>query len=76
MGEARLRLTSPYKLSNSGLKSSYKVARALGISQSAAIRKIRKYVFQDASDAASRAGRKVARTPPLSSPNPGRDAGQ
>lgn len=35
-------------------KSSYKVARALGISQSSAIRKIRKYVLQDASDAATR----------------------
>jgi transcriptional regulator with PAS, ATPase and Fis domain len=57
-------------------KSSYKVARTLGISQSSAIRKIRKYVFQDANDAASGADRKVARTPPPSSPNPGRDAGQ
>ncbi|MEW6399949.1 MAG: sigma 54-interacting transcriptional regulator [Bacillota bacterium] len=36
-------------------KSSYKVARALGISQSAAIRKIRKYVFHDAASAASKA---------------------
>lgn len=38
------------------LKSSYKVARALGISQSAAIRKIRKYVFDDGAEAERKPG--------------------
>ena len=47
------------------LKSSYKVARALGISQSAAIRKIRKYVFQDPADAASQGGARSHLRAPL-----------
>ncbi len=54
-------------------KSSYKVARALGISQSSAIRKIRKYVFQDASDAATRPDGCSHRCPPL--PPPPRQGG-